>query len=921
MRLVLLPCFLALAVGCPGGSKDSDSAGGNDSGDTADIDLGPPGCINLNGEEGDFATITAALEYAAAGDTVNVCAGTYTENVLLDVGVYVVGAGSGTTFIDAPVNEAAFDISGSSAGVSGFTITSTRSGITVDQASDVAISDVVFSTPANYGIEANQAVDLSVSASAFNTPVYGGMFLSGGTAVVDGCVFTDPTSYAVWASSDAAITLSNNIFDGVIETSAGADGFAVFGEGASVAMSHNVVTATDGIGVLVTDGALVLDGDLFNDVAYAIAADSSTFSADGVEVYGATTQGIFVQSKSDISVTNPIVSLNGGSTTGLTSCSHDYDAFDGNCGGIYLAADGVTMSGVTVSDYESFGVIIGSARNNGDVTAVVSAVTVENVGRWGFYVNEGTGTYDGVNVTGVREPDASWIDQCTYEVDGSYYTSVDRGAGILMYGGDAVITNSSVSGTEGWGLSLVQSNAEVSGSAFSDAVCAGVINFTGSLELSGSAFTNTTELYSSFGQVFDYQGATILEGNSFTNTRSYYLSDSDDGAGGYYHYSSTGYGRDFYASASSACLIKDNTFTAGDDSLYIETSGCDIIGNTWSGYNGTILTNYEGTDTDPVTFSGNNVTDHAGWIVYSSYGTTTVEDLVVGDLREYSYGYAQTWIHADGTVEDVYSYEYAYGQPAFYAYGYYYMYDSDGDGVNDTEYGSPAGLTLENISMGASIAGIVQASEASLEITDLTAESAGGDVVYAYWSHYAPEVEIDGVEVPDVTGSGISLYGNTPDGGYALISDVSFDVVSGRGVVLTGLAEWTMEDVALVDVGGYGVSSSGSYSYYDYATSTSVYGTREPVITLTGVEVEASTSDSFTFTNGVVSIDSSLALDGGDDGLSLDSVSASVTNNIFATNTGYGMMCVGTTLTACTGNDLGSNTLGAHLDCSDDCSL
>lgn len=921
MRLVLLPLFLALAVGCPDGANDSDSTGGNDSGDPAGIDLGPPGCINLNGEEGDFVSITAALEYVAAGDTVNVCAGNYTENVVLDLGVHIVGAGSGTTFVNAPVNQAAFDITGPGASVSGFTITSTRSGITVDQASDVAISDVVFSSPANYGIEANEAVDLSVSASAFTTPVYGGMFLSGGTAVVDGCVFTEPTSYAVWATNDAAVTLSNNIFDGVIATSEGADGFAVFGEGASVAMSHNVITASEGLGVLVTDGALILDGDLFSDVQYAVVADSSTFSADGVEIYGAVQQGIFVQTKSDISISNTVVALNGGSTTGLTSCSHDYAAFDGNCGGLYLAADSVTMSNVTVSDYESFGVVLGSARSNGDVIADVSGVTIENVGRWGFYVNEGTGTYDGVNVTGVREPDSSWVWECTYEVDGSYYTSVDRGAGILMYGGEPVITNSSVSGSEGWGLSLVQSNAEVSGSSFSDATCAGVINFTGSATVTGSAFSNTTEMYSAFGQVFDYQGATVLEGNTFTNTRSYYLSDSDDGAGGYYHSSSTGYGRDFYASASSACLIKNNTFTAGDDSLYIAASGCDIVGNTWTGYNGTLLTNSEGSDSDPVTFSGNTVSEHAGTIVDSSYCTTTVEDLVVGDLREYSYGYTQTWVHADGTVEDVYSYEYAYGQVAFYATGYYSMDDTDGDGVNDTEYAFPAGLKLENVSMGAAIAGIVQGGEASIEITDLSAESAEGDVVYAYWNHYAPEVEIDGVDVPDVTGSGIALYGNTPDGGYALISDVNFDVVSGSGVVLTGLAEWSMEDVSVVDVGGYGVSSTGNYSYYDYTTSAYVYGSREPLITVVGVDIEASTYDSFAFTNGVVSIDSSSALGGGDDGVSLDSVSASVTNNIFATNTGYGMMCVGTTLTDCTGNDLGSNTLGAHLDCSDDCSL
>ncbi len=914
MRLVLLPLFIALAVGCPDGAKDSDATGGNDSGDTADIDLGPPGCINLNGEEGDFASITEALGYAAAGDTVNVCAGAYSENVVLDVGVHIVGAGSASTSIDAPVNEAAFDISGPGASVSGFTITTTRSGITVDQASDVAITDVVFSNAANWGIEANEAVNLTVTASAFTMPVYGGIFLSGGTATVDGSVFTEPTSYGIWATGDALLTASNNIFDQVHGTTTdGTDGHAIFGDGATVTMSGNVVTTNDLFGIFMVDSTLSMSGDLIADTPYAVLAFDTALTADGVQIYGAVSQGIYATSKKElISISNTTIKLNGGSTTGLVSCSNTYEARDGFCGGLVVAASEVSISGLEVTDYEQYGVYL-VPYNSGELAATVSDLTLDNNGRWSLLISNAVATVDGLFITNHREPDETNTEPC--------YGYVNYGVAAYFETSSVALSNASIVGSEGWGISLVESDATVTTSTISGAACAGIINYSSSLEVTASTFTQPPETYVAFGAIFDYEGATVLDGNTFVDTKGSYVSDSDDGAGGYIHYVSSGYGRDFITNGSTACLITNNTFSGGDDSLDIENAGCDIVGNSWTGYNGTILQTYQGSESDPITFSGNTVTEHGGMVVYSLYGTTTVEDLVVGDLQNYSYGYSQTWYHADGSFEDYGSYSYEYGQTAFYAYGYYYMYDSDGDGVNDTEYGFPAGLKLENVSMGTVVAGIVQASEGSIEITDLSAESTVGDVVYAYWSHYAPEVEIDGLDVPDVTGSGISLYGNTPDGGYALISDVSLDVVSGNGVVLNGFAEWSMEDVSLVDVGGYGVSSSGSYSYYDYATSTSMYGSREPLITLSGVDVEAATYDSFAFTNGVVSIDSSSALGGGGDGLSLDSVSATVTNNTFATNTGYGMMCVGTTLTACTGNDLGSNTLGAHLDCSDDCSL
>ncbi|TLM98463.1 DUF1565 domain-containing protein, partial [bacterium] len=69
-------------------------------------------------------SITAAIGKATAGDTINVLAGMYVENVNVNKAVTIVGAGSGTTSIVGTTGNATpLTFSTSAASVSGFTIT------------------------------------------------------------------------------------------------------------------------------------------------------------------------------------------------------------------------------------------------------------------------------------------------------------------------------------------------------------------------------------------------------------------------------------------------------------------------------------------------------------------------------------------------------------------------------------------------------------------------------------------------------------------------------------------------------------------------------------------------------------------------------------------------------------------------------
>jgi parallel beta-helix repeat protein len=80
---LLVPSFLLLAFG------------------TSQFAAATTLCVNPKGTGGCYSTITAALAAAAAGSTINVAAGTYAEDVIISKSVYLIGAGSSKTIVNA----------------------------------------------------------------------------------------------------------------------------------------------------------------------------------------------------------------------------------------------------------------------------------------------------------------------------------------------------------------------------------------------------------------------------------------------------------------------------------------------------------------------------------------------------------------------------------------------------------------------------------------------------------------------------------------------------------------------------------------------------------------------------------------------------------------------------------------------------
>src|SRR5271154_6333590 len=69
-------------------------------------------CVNPGGTKGCYSTIGAAVTAATAGSTINVAAGTYKEDVVIPKSLYLIGAGSKTTIVDATGLSNAFYVDG-----------------------------------------------------------------------------------------------------------------------------------------------------------------------------------------------------------------------------------------------------------------------------------------------------------------------------------------------------------------------------------------------------------------------------------------------------------------------------------------------------------------------------------------------------------------------------------------------------------------------------------------------------------------------------------------------------------------------------------------------------------------------------------------------------------------------------------------
>lgn len=857
----------SLLLGCPGPDGTSDDTGGGT------IDTEPhydEGCITVDGGGG-YAHLQDAITVAAEGSVIALCAGTWDESVTVDKAVTIEGV-SGTLLVGQGTDPALRISAGAT--ISDLAIQSTYSGIVVDGANGATIRSVQFDAPAYWGLQATNAIGTTVVDVLVSAPGGGGVQISGGSATLENLTVDFPSGFGVQVINGADVFLSGSVVNGVILTSEDVtDGFGIEVVDASLTTDANTVDAPGGMGIYAENAVLDLNGDTLIGAAFlGVYAVDTTVQMSGVSILESDLQGAYIVGPSFQGDGLTIA------TTPADSCSITYDQWGGNnngpwCGGLLVVADGIQLTNSQVSGSNNYGVYL---QGNNDLTApiLVEGLTISDTGRWGLNLYQPNATITGLTLTSLREPE---MDQPCQDTQ---YIYLDRSVGVLVQGGNLDLGASNISANSGWGVSNVQGQVTIHDSTFDTNACSSVLNYQGATGLTGNTFSGAWAQ----GNIWDYQGATIVDGNHFVNNHTtYYGSYESDGH--LYSYNYTGAGQDIYGYSSSSLEVSNNVFEDGDRGVSLYLSSAEVFGNSWTGYDGPILYSYQ----SAATFTDNSVDDFGGYLGFNYYGSLEYRDVTAGTQRDTMVDYQS---YEDGVLVSEFSYSTA--SSAFYSY-------------TSSDY--PASITLDGVSIDSAPYGLIQSYDTDLEFYDVSVGSAGtaygSTLLTANWQSVSPVVTMDGVSANQLGGPGIYLYNSTTYPSYVDMSGIVFESVSGTAVASYYLSDWTISDSVFGDVGDYGV----------YAVTNS---TTPGTATLDEVSVSGASTRGYFLQGGTAVMSASMGTTSGS-GLELFGVDASVDGNQFVSNNEYGMVCRGTTLTSCTGNDLSGNLAGAHSGCDDAC--
>ncbi len=958
--------FLVLLTGCPGSSDGPEKL--DDTG-TITEDPPPSGCITIDGEGG-FGLINDAIAAASEGAVIDICDGEYEEAVVVDKEVTLRGASTDGVRIRGPGTDIPLTLSGATGIViETLSVQSARTGIEIS-AAGATLAGVTVAEAGSWGIDITDSV-VEITGATLIQPAAGGVLASGGEVGIHDSIFTNPSSYGVEAIDDVALTLTGNVFNGT--TSLGdSDGYNIHLDGATLTTDGNTFDAAD-VCAIWNDGAeLVLANDIMSNTLYGMLSFGGSVNATGLTVENATIEGLYA--------VDPVAAISISSTTiqmvpGL-ACSLTYDEWGDYlvCGGMLLASPSMTVSDVTVSGYENYGITLLSY--DGDpVSASLTDVSVSDTGRWGVFTSGVDATMSGMSITGMREPEL--LRPCA---DDSYIY-FDRSVGILSANGDLVLDNSTFNGNAAWAVSSIAGTLEVTNSVFDTSQCSGIANFQGVATIRGNTFGEN----GAYGTIYDYLGITTIDGNTFSGNHRGFSGEYDDGAGNISRYGyDTGQGLDIHGYSSGGLVVTGNTFADGDSAIQASSSaGVVISGNTFTGYEGTIFYGSSG----DAEFTDNVVDDSVGPVAAVSSGNLDVRDVTVGTTR---LGAPVTY---ESYYNDVLQYAYSYNNSStvFYASG------------------GPGSLSLTDVTVDEAYTTLLSVYDCGLEIDNLQAGTVGGYVVSGSWSSVAPDVSVDGLTADSVASYGFYLYnsyvtnfgevalsnvalgsvayygvyaaaigeltledvslgdvsgtavqtasqtytytydagtasyiysdvdadtvvsidtldvasastgGLSLQGGRAVLTGITIGSTPGTGIALSGLTEFTLSDSTIASAGGDGVTSTDAYSYYSYDASAMAVSDGDTVATIRGTTVTDAGGSAFSFDGGTTNIRGASGTGAGGSGLDLSNTTADIQANTFTGNTGYGMTCATVTLSACATNLLTENVLGTQLDCAESC--
>lgn len=877
-----------LTLGCDHKDPvDTGSVETADTGDTTETDDFEPGCITVDGSGG-YAHIADALAVASDGSVLELCAGTWEENVVVTRSVTLRGAGAGQTFISAPINEVPFTIAAAAepgVTLADFTLSSTVTAIEVDNGGWLNVEGVAFESVGARGIYAPGNATLQVSGSTFDAMPWGAIKAGSSTLTVQDSTFDGCVSYAVHAFDGSDVTFQGNTvtdvaYGEVSSTGTVSDGYSIWLEtGASLVTAGNTFTDNAGLTVfhLFADSAaqVTLQGDSFTGGYYGIAQVAGDGTWSDLTFENAYFSAVLFLGSGD-----DALSVDGLDVVGETDKVADIplDEVDSDALflglGVFLQGDHIAVKNATVQGYNDGGMFIAGLEN--DAEATLESVRLLDNGRWGLIAWTTTLTATDLEVTGTQEREVQDTSDGSYDIGYPSAMSVSL-ANVEVRGG-------TLSGSGGWGFSNIQSSVLLDGMTFSDNKWSSVVDYMASTTVRGSTFTaSRTGL--GLGSIWAYQSSgMLLEGNQFVdNTTTDYVQEGSyiDGEGNTVEYMYdylTPVGIDVRADYTSLLEFASNVSSNGFSSINAYNSNLDVHDNTWTGYTGYNMVYASGPGGDSLTFK-DNIVDGCGGTAVGGYEVDLeVEGLQVsnGIASSYSYDY-----YKDGELN--YTAESSYPYPAVQMY-----YGSAL--LRDIAVSNAEGTGVDLYETTAELEGVV--------LSGVGRAGYGSSALEFYW--YSNDLEL--------YASDITVAGNATGGGMSIYQGDS-------------MAALEVEGLSVSDVAGYGLdlnyTSQGSFSEVrvDGASTVGVYA-MSATADFAGLEVEGSGSDGIYGVSSTVTVDQSLVATNLGEGIEWVGGALTLTNSDIQDNLGTGLLVQGAQLLA-TGNTFsGNGSFGMQCDAS-----
>lgn len=384
------------------------------------------------GGDGDYLTIQEAIDNSSNGDTVYVWAGTYSENIELNVSISLVGNGSSSTIIDDGDDSAVLNIVNDWCNVTGFNITaSNNNGINISSASDVNISDNMIVSNSRNGISGT-SYNSSIYSNIIISNTISGIYLSGAvdmnishndisSNIHSGISIGDRAEiwYNTIISNQNGIELSGsycNVFHNNISSSS--TYYAI----GSVTQSHHTIMYND---IYANANGIVLEDSEHNIIQHN---NISSNVGKGIHLFQGWDWGSNYNniSHNNVSSNGDVgISINGG---------HNVSVFDN----IVVANSG---SGVVVSDSD----------------AIIFGCNISSNGDTGVYIGFGSDNCSVSNSTIYANDVGIYVADVDVVVENCSIIS-NLGQGVVVHGSRAVMYYNNISSNAIHGIILVSGN-------------------------------------------------------------------------------------------------------------------------------------------------------------------------------------------------------------------------------------------------------------------------------------------------------------------------------------------------------------------------------------------------------------------------------------------------------------------------------